>query len=277
MGFVNVLQADTPDSFEVSLNLHGTDFNWSVSVTYFMVTVLLIPSNLLMKRFSGKYYSPTVMVCWGAIVMAIAAVQNYSGLITARFFLGIPECGVVPASITYFSFWYKPTERAWCIGVFNAANSLAPAVSGFLAVGIDNFHGAGGLESWRWLFIIEGAMPIVMAPIIHLLLLTFPEDSTALTERERHIAINRFGRGATRKTDVTWSWPAFYDIMQRPSTYVFFISYICLLIVAVAQGTFLPTILKNFAGFSSAKSVEYTSAVYFVAIALYCLWSWHSG
>ena len=276
MGFVNVLQADTADSFEESLNLHSTDFNWSVSVTYFMVTVLLIPSNLLMKRFSGKYYFPTVMVCWGAIVMTIAAVQNYSGLIAARFFLGIPESGVVPASIMYFSFWYKPTERAWRIGVFNAANSLASAVGGFLAVGIDNLNGAGGLESWRWLFIIEGAMPIVMAPVIYLLLLTFPEDSTALTERERHIAINRFGRGATRKTDVTWSWPAFYDIMQRPSTYVFFVSYICLLIVAVAQGTFLPTILKNFAGFSSTKSIEYTSAVYFVAIALYCLWSWHS-
>jgi hypothetical protein len=28
MGFVNVLQADKPDSFEESLNLKGTDFNW---------------------------------------------------------------------------------------------------------------------------------------------------------------------------------------------------------------------------------------------------------
>lgn len=276
MGFVNVMQADTPDSFEETLDLKGTDFNWSVSITYFMVTVLLIPSNLLMKRFSGKYYFPTVMILWGAIVMTIAAVKNYGGLLAARFFLGIPESGVVPASIMYFSFWYKPTERAWRIGVFHAANSLASAVGGFLAVGIDNLNGAGGLESWRWLFIIEGAMPIVMAPVIYFLLLTFPEDSTALSERERHIAINRFGRGATRKTDVTWSWPAFYDIIKRPSTYVFFVSYICLLIVAVAQGTFLPTILKNFAGFSSTKSLEYTSAVYFVAIGLYMIWSWHS-
>lgn len=61
---------------------------------------------------------------------------------------------------------------------------------------------------------------------------------------ERHIAINRFGRGATRSTDVTWEWRAFVAVMKRPSTYVFFVSYICLLIVAVALGTFLPTILK---------------------------------
>lgn len=37
--------------------------------------------------------------------------------------------------------------------------------------------------SWQWVFIIEGAIPLVMAPVIYLLLLTFPEESTALSER----------------------------------------------------------------------------------------------
>ena len=71
-------------------------------------------------------------------------------------------------------------------------------------------------------------------------------------------------------------WPPIYRVMNRPSTYVFFVSYICLLIVAVAQGTFLPTILNSFAKFSSTKANEYTSAVYFSAIIIYSLWSWHS-
>ena len=38
MGFVAVLQPDTPDNLEVGLHLEGTDFNWAVSITYFMVT-----------------------------------------------------------------------------------------------------------------------------------------------------------------------------------------------------------------------------------------------
>lgn len=43
--------------------------------------------------------------------------------------------------------------------------------------------GRAGLESWRWLFIIEGLLPIVMALPVYFLLLTFPETSTALSDR----------------------------------------------------------------------------------------------
>ena len=109
-----------------------------MSVTYFMVTVLLIPSNILMKKYSAKRYLPVIMTIWGTVVMCIAAAKRTAGLLTARFFLGIPESGVVPACIMYFSFWYKPTERAWRIGLFNAANSLASGVSGFLAVAVNH-------------------------------------------------------------------------------------------------------------------------------------------
>ena len=135
----------------------------AVSITYFMVTALLIPSNLLMKKFSGKRYFPVIMIGFGTVVCCISSVKNASGLLAARFFLGFPESGVVPASIMYFSFWYKPSERAFRIGIFHAANALASGIGGFLAVGVDRINGAAGLESWRWLFIIEGAMAIVMS------------------------------------------------------------------------------------------------------------------
>lgn len=153
MGFAAVMQADTHDNIEESLHLHGIQFNWAVSITYFMVTALLLPSNLLMKTVSGKRYFPCVMVGFGIVVASISAVQDAAGLLTARFFLGVPESGIVPACIMYFSFWYKPSERAWRIGMFHAANSLASGVGGFLAIGVDNLNGAMGLESWRWLFV----------------------------------------------------------------------------------------------------------------------------
>lgn len=79
---------------------------------------------------------------------------------------------------------------------------MASGVGGFIAIGVDKINGAAGLESWRWVFIIEGLMAIVMSVPVYFLLLTFPETTPAFNERERHIAVNRFGRGATRYTDV---------------------------------------------------------------------------
>ncbi|KAK5206364.1 hypothetical protein LTR41_007802 [Exophiala xenobiotica] len=71
MGFVNIMHAGTEDSFEESLHLKGTDFNWAVSITYFMVTVLLMPSNLLMKRFGARKYFPVIMVLFGKNISII--------------------------------------------------------------------------------------------------------------------------------------------------------------------------------------------------------------
>ncbi|KAF9892101.1 hypothetical protein FE257_002507 [Aspergillus nanangensis] len=276
LGNVKVLQASTEHSITAALNLQGTQFNWAVSISYFTVTALLLPSTIILKRFSAKRYFPCAMILWGMIVMAMAALKNGPGLLAARFCLGIPESGVVPCCVMYFSFWYRPRERAWRIAVFHVSNSIAGAVSGFLAAGLDHLNGKGGLDSWRWVFLIEGALPIVCAPVLYFSLLTFPEDSKALTERERYIAINRFGRGATRSTDVTWDTSAFLRLMTRPSTYFLFTSYICVTIVAVSQATFLPSIFHYFMNFSTTKSNLYTSALYLAIIPFYLIIPLHS-
>ncbi|KAL3462143.1 major facilitator superfamily domain-containing protein [Aspergillus heterothallicus] len=273
---VKILQAGTPNSLETSLGLEGVEFNWAVSVAYFAVTAMLIPSMLMLKKFSARVFFPLCMVTWAVIIMTMAACTNSAGLIASRVFLGIPESGVVTCGVMYFSFWYKPRERALRIGIFYSSNSIAQAISGFLAVGINNLNGKGGLMSWQWVFIIEGAMTIAVAVPIYFMLLTFPETSSALSDRERHIAINRFGRGSTRHTDVTWDTRAFFNIMTRPSTYMFFLGYICIAIAAVAQATFLPTILHTLLEFPTQKANLYTAIVNLVAVPLYWIYPLHS-
>lgn len=40
--------------------------------------------------------------------------------------------------------------------MFFSAASVAGAFSGLLAFGIAKLDGVGGLEGWRWIFILEG-------------------------------------------------------------------------------------------------------------------------
>lgn len=51
-----------------------------------------VPSNLFLNKI-GKpaIYLPCVMIVWGTISAATAAVHNYASLVVVRFFLGFVE------------------------------------------------------------------------------------------------------------------------------------------------------------------------------------------
>ncbi|KAK8087373.1 hypothetical protein PG994_002347 [Apiospora phragmitis] len=252
IGNVKILQSGTDHNISKALHLVGRDFNWAVSIAYFPVLFFIVPSNLVVKKFNAKRYLPIIMILFGGISMCIAASTNSESLLVSRFFLGFPESGVVPACMIYFSFWYKPVERAWRIGVFYSANALASGSSGFLAVRLSKLNGEQNLDSWRWVFIIEGVITMFVSIPVYFLLLTFPESSTALNERQRHIAVNRLAIGSARQTDRTWDWTAAFSVLARPSTCIFFVSYTCLCLVGTAQGTFAPTVLHQVRSFPKA-------------------------
>lgn len=94
MGFAATLRAGSKSSLSEDLHLHGSQFNWAVSITYFAVTILLAPSNLLMKHLSGKMFFPFVILAVGIIICCVSAVQSLAGLLVARFALGIPEAAI---------------------------------------------------------------------------------------------------------------------------------------------------------------------------------------
>lgn len=52
--------------------------------------------------------------------------------------------------------WYCRHEIQFRQALFFSAASIAGAFSGLLAYGIAHMDGVGGLEGWRWIFILEG-------------------------------------------------------------------------------------------------------------------------
>jgi len=96
--------------------------------------------------------------------------QSFSGLLVARFFLGVTECGLFPGIVFYLSMWYKRNEQHYRIALFFSAVSLAGAFGGLLvrfsrfffstmlttfqAFALAKMRGIGGLGGWRWIFII---------------------------------------------------------------------------------------------------------------------------
>lgn len=109
------------DEEDIRKELLPVDYGalWNGSVRYF--------SNQECGGAPGRPLFPWVSISQSSASCSVSADTKDS----------IPEAGVVPTCLMYFTFWYKPSERAFRLGIFHAANSLASGVGGFLAVGID--------------------------------------------------------------------------------------------------------------------------------------------
>lgn len=51
-------------------------------------------------------------VLWGFCMFGMGFVHNWSGLMAARFFLGVTEAGLFPGVNYYISCWYRRDEVA---------------------------------------------------------------------------------------------------------------------------------------------------------------------
>jgi MFS family permease len=76
--------------------------------------------------------------------------------------------------------------------MFYSGALISGAFSGLIAAGIKaNMDGTRGLRAWRWLFIIEGTLTVVIALSAYFVLPNFPRTTPWLTEEERELAIWR--------------------------------------------------------------------------------------
>lgn len=87
--------------------------------------------------------------------------------------------------------WYCRHEIQFRQALFFSAASIAGAFSGLLAFGIAKMDGVGGLEGWRWIFILEGIVTVLVAIFAFWALYDFPETASFLTEEERAFVVFR--------------------------------------------------------------------------------------
>jgi sugar phosphate permease len=62
---------------------------------------------------------------------------------------------------------------------------MAGAFSGLLAYAIVKMNCVGGYAGWRWIFILEGILTVVVALLSFFLVHDFPETAKFLTSEER--------------------------------------------------------------------------------------------
>ncbi|MBZ6379594.1 MULTISPECIES: spinster family MFS transporter [Pacificimonas] len=100
---------------------------------------------------------------WSLFTAACGLAGSFLHLAIARFGVGIGEAGGTAPSLSLLSDLFPPARRAWAIGLFSLNGPLGVFLGTSLAAW------AAAEFGWRWVFFIMGAVGLIVAPLLLLL------------------------------------------------------------------------------------------------------------
>ncbi|KAL4869443.1 hypothetical protein BDV12DRAFT_185144 [Aspergillus spectabilis] len=180
-----------------------------------------VPSNLILKRVSPSRWQSRIMISWGIITACTAAVSNKGGLYAIRFLLGLAEPGMFPAIILQLSYWYRPDEIAVRLVAIYCVGNTSGILGGLLAFAFNGVSGSGGVSGWQWLFIVEGAITIVMGFIVWFFLPDFPATTKWLSPTEKAFLQARLPQSSPRAAEKNFVFKEVLRTLKDRSLWLF--------------------------------------------------------
>jgi len=246
------------DGLEADLGLVDNQYNLLLSLFYVPFVVTGPFMNMATKKFGAKLILPTAMITFGAMAMLSAAVKNFGGLLTTRWFLGMAESGFYPGVIFYLTTFYKRSELAGRLSIFYAASVIAGAFTGLIAYGV--FQIKDSLYGWQYLFLIEGALTVASGVVAIFFLPRSSATAYFLTAEERELAYYRMATDSSTVVDSKFDFRRAISVFKTDRLWpVYMIIAFCLMVPQLSVQLFLPQIIGRF-GFTTVKTNLYTVA-----------------
>ncbi|KAL1953680.1 hypothetical protein VTO42DRAFT_2391 [Malbranchea cinnamomea] len=238
---------------EESLNMTGHDYNVALFIFFIPYILCEVPSNILLKKIAPSTWLSGIIVAWGIVTVCQGVVQNFAGLVVCRILLGAFEAGFMPGAVYLISMYYPRHQVQTRINIFFSASIIAGAFSGLLAYAISNMDGVGGYRSWRWVFILEGLLTVIIAVASKFIIVDWPETATFLNEDERRMLLARLmeDNGDVRMDRLDKK--ALKRCFMDPKIYLGVLMYFGVVNTGYATSFFVPTILNQM-GYSSVRA-----------------------
>ncbi|EJD50788.1 MFS general substrate transporter [Auricularia subglabra TFB-10046 SS5] len=202
------------------LNLKKTEYSWLSSLFYFGWLAWAFPANILMQKFPVNKYLAVNIFLWGALLMAQAASRNFRDLAVLRIFSGAFEAVADPAFVLITATWYTRPQQPSRIGVWYCANGFGIAMGGLLGYGIGHINGA--LTSWKYEFLIIGALCCAWSIFLFIFIPDSPYFTHWFTRRERLIIVSRKRHDQHSVDKREWNYSQMIEAFVDPKTYLFF-------------------------------------------------------
>lgn len=230
---------------------------------------------MCVQRFGANKVLAVALVSWSVVTLGTGFIQNYTQAVVMRCLLGVFEAGVAPGLAFIFSTIYSREDTAKRVALIYIANCTSGAFGGLFAYGIESMGMRRGLEAWRWLFILEGIISIIVCGACWLSFPNTPETAWFLNADEKKIMEQRKIRDTIYKGDDKFDWKYARMALKDPFIYLASLSFFCSSIAIFGFGTFLPTIINGL-GYSTFQANYLSVPVYAFGVISLCFVSFFS-
>ena len=249
---------------ESDLHMVGNDYNIALFIFFIPYILLEVPSNLLLKRLRPSLWLSGLMVAWGLITICQGLTRSYTGLVICRVLLGVFESGFFPGCIYLISMYYRRSELQYRVNLFFCSSILAGAFSGLLAYAVANMDGIGGYSGWRWIFIIEGLITVVVATTAIFVIPDWPEQARFLRSQEKDLLLSRLRNDEREARMDVWNKATMRRCFSDIKIWIGVLMYLGVVTTGYSGSFFIPTILKQF-GWTSVRAQVMSIPIYIAA------------
>lgn len=177
---------------EEELNVTGLQYNWMGVLFMIGYLSMQIPSNLLLSNMRPSRYLPALEIIWCILTIAMACVQSVQGVYVIRFLLGLAEAGFYPGIVFLIGTWYTKRELGKRLALLTICGSFGSGLSGVVqAVMLKTMDGVFGVSGWRWMFVFDAFITVILASLGYYYLPDYPHNTTWLNKAEKRIAVYR--------------------------------------------------------------------------------------
>ncbi|MFJ9558449.1 MFS transporter [Streptomyces fuscichromogenes] len=252
------------------LGLSSQAFGLAAGLFFWGYFLFEVPSNMALARFGARRWIARILVSWGILATVMAFVHSPTQLYVLRFLLGVAEAGFFPGIVVYLTYWFRKKEVATATALFltaiPAAYVLAAPLSALIMDHVDWF----GLSGWRWMFILEGALAVVLGIACYFVLTEKPADAKWLTDRQRQWLTAELDR--EQQANPNAKKLSTLKVMANPKVLLLAVVYFVYQAGSLGVGYWLPQIVKGFSSGLGNTAIGFISAIPYVAAALGMVW-----